>query len=47
MNPVMVQAAGYQTSKFDKGLESDYEGANQTMDVRLSLVIMFSLEQTD
>ena len=28
----MLQAAGYQPSEFDKGLEKDFDGCDETMD---------------
>lgn len=31
VNPVLVQGAGYQTSQFDKGLENDFSGDDQTL----------------
>lgn len=34
LNPVMLAAVGYQTSKFDKELENDFEGCDETLPVR-------------
>lgn len=31
INPVMLQGAAYQTSKFDKNLENDFDGAEATL----------------
>ena len=40
MNPVFLGAV-YQTSQFDKALEDDFEGADQTLIVRKSNLILF------
>ncbi len=40
MNPVFLNAV-YQTSKFDKALEDDFEGADQTLIVRKSNLTLF------
>jgi len=34
LNPVIAGGVAHMTSKFEKELESDFEGANQTLDVR-------------
>jgi hypothetical protein len=41
INPVMLQGAAYQTSKFDKNLENDFEGAEATLNFDTSRLKQF------
>lgn len=44
VNPVLLNAMPYQTSRFDKKLEDDFEGADETMPLETERLKQFEEE---
>jgi hypothetical protein len=42
VNPIMLQGVTYQTSKFDKNLENDFDGAEATLNFDTSRLKQFT-----